>query len=78
MRLLRHLQHWLSGTGVPLQVADFVPDTHPMRQWANTFPWTALVAAIEHSFVTRFPTRSPAWTSPDADPGIVGPGATQT
>ena len=64
MRLLRDLQHWLSGTGLPLQVADFVPDTHPMRQWADTFPWTALVAAIEHSFATRFPTRSPRGRAP--------------
>ncbi len=58
MRLLRGLQPWLSGTGLPLQVADCVPDTHPLRQWADTFPWTALVAAIAHSFATRVPTRS--------------------
>jgi len=44
MRLLRHLQHWLTGTGRPLRVADFVPETHPVRQWADTFPWSALVA----------------------------------
>jgi hypothetical protein len=50
MSLVRYLQHWLSGPGVPLHVADFVPDTHPIRQWAATFPWAALVAAIEHSF----------------------------
>ena len=55
MGLVRYLQHWLSGTGVPLHVADFVPDTHPIRQWADTFPWAALVAAIEHSFAQRFP-----------------------
>jgi hypothetical protein len=36
-----------------------VPETHPLRQWADTFPWPALVAAIEHSFATRFPKRSP-------------------
>ena len=58
MSLVRYLQHWLSGTGVPLHVADFVPDTHPIRQWADTFPWAALVAAIEHSFAQRFPPRS--------------------
>jgi len=28
---------------------------HPLRQWAETFPWAALVAAIEHSFAQRFP-----------------------
>lgn len=58
MRLLHHLQHWLTGGGPRLQVTDFVPDTHPIRQWADTFPWTALVEAIEKSFSTRFPTAS--------------------
>jgi hypothetical protein len=47
MRLLRQLQHWLTGTGRPLIVADFVPETHPVRQWADTFPWAALVAAVD-------------------------------
>jgi hypothetical protein len=64
MRLVRYLQHWLSGTGPRLQVADFVPDTHPIRQWADTFPWATLVAAVEHSFATRFPTRSPRGRAP--------------
>jgi hypothetical protein len=64
MRLVHALQHWLSGTGPRLQVADFVPDTHPLRQWADTFPWTALVAAVEHSFDQRFPTRSPRGRAP--------------
>ena len=64
MRLLRGLQHWLSGTGLPLQVADFVPDTHPIRQWADTFPWAALVAAIAQSFAQRFPQRSPRGRRP--------------
>jgi hypothetical protein len=58
MRLVRFLQHWLSGTGTRLQVTDFVPAPHPIRQWADTFPWAALVNAIEHSFQTRFPTTS--------------------
>ena len=64
MRLVRYLQHWLRGPGVPLHVADFVPDTHPIRQWADTFPWAALVAAIEHSFAQRFPPRSPRGRRP--------------
>jgi Transposase domain (DUF772) len=55
MRLLRHLQHWLTGPGRPLAVADFVPETHPLRQWADTFPWAALVAAVERHFTQRFP-----------------------
>ena len=64
MGLVRYLQHWLSGSGAPLYVIDFVPDTHPLRQWADTFPWAALVAAIEHSFAQRFPPRSPRGRRP--------------
>ena len=64
MRLGRYLQYWLSGTGAPLHVADFVPKMHPMRQWADTFPWAALVSAIEQSFDTRFPRPSPRGRRP--------------
>ena len=38
-----------------LQVANFVPETHPIRQWADTFPWAVLVAAVDRSFAQRFP-----------------------
>src|SRR5512145_3272482 len=55
MPLLRSLQHWLTGRGPYLQVTDFVPETHPLRQWAETFPWAALVAAVDRSFAQRFP-----------------------
>ena len=58
MRLFRYLQHWLTGSGTRLQVAEFVPKTHPLRQWAETFPWAALVAAIDRSFAQRFPQDS--------------------
>ena len=64
MGLARYLQHWLGGTGPCLQVTDVVPETHPIRRWADTFPWAALVAAIEQSFATRFPTRSPRGRAP--------------
>ena len=55
MTLLRTLQHWLTGRGPCLQVADVVPETHPLRQWAETFPWAALVAAVDRSLAQRFP-----------------------
>jgi hypothetical protein len=58
MRLVRFLQHWLSGTGTRLPVTDFVPASHPLRQWADTFPWAALVHAIEQSFAQHFPKKS--------------------
>jgi hypothetical protein len=55
MPLLRFLQHWLTGRGPCLPVADFVPETHPIRQWAETFPWALLVAAVDRSFAQRLP-----------------------
>lgn len=64
MRFVRYLQHWLSGTGVCLQVTDFVPVMRPLRQWADTFPWAALVSAIEQSFATRFPKKTPRGRQP--------------
>jgi hypothetical protein len=56
MRLVHVLQQWLSGTGTRRPVTDFVPESHPSRQWAETFPWAALVSAIEQSSQKRFPT----------------------
>ena len=58
MKRFRYLQHWLTGRGPYLQVADFVPETHPIRQWAMTFPWEALIAAVDRSFAQRFPRAS--------------------
>jgi hypothetical protein len=58
MRLVRFLQHGLSGTGTPLHVTDVVPETPPRRQWAAPLPWAALVSAIAQSFATRCPTTS--------------------
>jgi hypothetical protein len=55
MQLLRYLQHGLTGRGPCLQVADCVPETHPLRQWAETFPWAALVAAVDRACAQRFP-----------------------
>jgi hypothetical protein len=66
MHLLRHLQHWLGGRGPRLRVADFVPESHPIRQWADTFPWAALVEAVERSVAQRFPKTSPRGRPPVA------------
>ena len=55
MRLTRYLRHWRSGQSSRLIVADFVPKSHPLRLWADTFPWANLVVAIEDSFAQRFP-----------------------
>ena len=57
MKLFRYLQHWLTGRGPCLQVADFVPETHPIRQWAQTFP-EALIAAVDRAFAQRVPRAS--------------------
>jgi len=66
MRILRYLQHWFTGQGLQIAVADFVPETHPVRQWADTFPWAALVAAVEQSFARRFPTPTDRGRAPVA------------
>ena len=58
------LQHWLTGRGPCLQVADFVPETHPIRQGADTLPWAALVAAVDRSFAQRFPKPTPRGRPP--------------
>jgi hypothetical protein len=64
MRFVHYLQYWLGGTGAHLQVTDFVPVMHPIRQWADTLPWAALVRAIEQSFDRRFPKQSPRGRRP--------------
>jgi hypothetical protein len=64
MGLMRHLHHGLRSTGTPLHVTDFLPHTPPIRQWADTFPWAALVSATEQSFDTRFPKKSPRGRRP--------------
>jgi hypothetical protein len=66
MRLLRYLQHWLTGAGRPIRVVDFVPESHPVRQWADTLPWTALVAAVDRNFAQRFPTPTARGRAPVA------------
>ena len=78
MRLVRYLQHWLSGTGPRLQVTDFVPDTHPIRQWADTFPWAALVGRHRAEFRHTLSQTLPAWSTPRSHPRLVGPGVAQT
>jgi len=64
MRLVRYLQQWLSGRGSPLQVTDFVPESQPLRQWADTCPWVALVSASEQSFSKRLPKNPRVADSP--------------
>ena len=64
MSIVRHLQHWFSGRGPRLQTAEFVPATHPIRLWADTFPWDAMVQAVAHSFAQRFPKKCPTGGRP--------------
>lgn len=66
MRLIRHLQHWLGGNGPRLRVADIVPTTHSLRQWADTFPWAEMVEAIDQSVARRFPKHAPSGRRPVA------------
>jgi hypothetical protein len=71
MGLLRHLQHWFSGCGPRLQTAEFVPETHPIRLWADTFPWEAMVHAVERSFARRFPKKRPTGGRPAVSPRVL-------
>ena len=59
MGILHHLQHWFTGQGPHLLTAEFVPETHPIRLWANTFPWEPMVDAMTQSFDQRFPKKRP-------------------
>ena len=71
MGILRHLQHWVMGRGPHLQTAEFVPETHPIRQWADTFPWDAMVHAVEHSLPRRFPKQRPTGGRPPVSPRVL-------
>jgi transposase len=71
MGILRHLQHWVMGRGPHLQTAEFVPETHPIRQWAETFPWDAMVHAVEHSLTRRFPKQRPTGGRPPVSPRVL-------
>tara|TARA_B100001179_G_C18468132_1_gene350142 strand:+ start:100 stop:666 length:567 start_codon:yes stop_codon:yes gene_type:complete len=55
MGKLRQLCHWVTGDGRSIDVSDFVPQTHPLRQWADVLPWPKFVEATEKSFAGRFP-----------------------
>lgn len=71
MGIVRHLQHGFIGRGPHLQTAVFVPETHPIRLWADTFPWDAMVQAVEQSFARRFPTKRPTGGRPPVSPRVL-------
>ena len=78
MPILRFLQQWLTGRGPCLQVADFVPATHPIRQWAETFPWAALGRSRGPFVRPALPQAYDAWTSAHLDAGVMGVGTPET
>lgn len=71
MGILRHLQHWLIGHGPQLLTTEFVPETHAIRLWAETFPWDAMVHAVEHNFARRFPKKRPQGGRPPVAPRVL-------
>jgi hypothetical protein len=71
MGSLRHLQHWFIGRGPHLQTAEFVPETHPIRLWADTFPWDSMVQAVEQSFAQRFPKKRSTGGRPPVSPRVL-------
>ncbi len=54
MGKLRPLCHWATGPGQSIDVSQFVPPSHPLRQWADVLPWSKFVAAVEERFARRF------------------------
>jgi len=64
MGIVRRLEHWLKGTGSFLLVGEFVPDDHPLRQWADTFPWEKMVQAVEAHFSKHFPKKARSGRAP--------------
>lgn len=71
MGILRYLQHWFSGHGPQLLTAEFVPETHAIRLWADTFPWDAMVQAVEQSLARRFPKKRPQGGRPPVSPRVL-------
>ena len=71
MGSLRHLQHWFIGRGPHLQTAEFVPETHPIRLWADTFPWDSMVQAVAQSFAQRFPKKRSTGGRPSVSPRVL-------
>jgi transposase len=71
MGIWRHRQHWLIGRGPYLETAEFVPEAHSIRQWADTFPWDSMVQAVEQSFARRFPKKRPTGGRPPVSPRVL-------
>lgn len=64
MGIVRQLSHWLKGQGPFVSVSGFVPLDHPLRQWANTFPWDKLVQAVEVHFAKQAPEKKSSGRAP--------------
>ena len=64
MGKLRQLRHWLTGQGRRIDVCEFVPQTHPLRLWADVLPWSEFVGATHRSFSRRFPKQHSGGQAP--------------
>lgn len=64
MGIVRRLEHWLKDQGPFISVDNFVPDDHPLRQWANTFPWDKMVQAVESHFAKHTPQKKKSGRAP--------------
>ena len=64
MSRLRQLRHWLTGRGRRIGVSEFVPETHPLRQWADVIPWPEFVAATQRNSSRRFPKQQSGGQAP--------------
>ncbi len=71
MGIVRHQPHGFLGRGPPLQTAECVPERPPMRLWAETFPWDAMVQAGEPRFARRVPTKRPTGGRAPVSPRVL-------
>jgi hypothetical protein len=55
MRLLRHLQHWLSGQGPRLHVADVVREAIPFVSRPIHFPGRSWSTPLKNTWPSAFP-----------------------
>ena len=46
MGIVGQLRHWLTGQGKSMVVSEFVPQSHPLRQWSDVVPWSKFVSRV--------------------------------
>ena len=61
----------VDGRGPQLLTTEFVPETHAIRQWADTFPWDALVKPWSKALRGAFPKSASMVAAPPVSPRVL-------